>query len=408
MDDTRTNAGPRIYLAIDNCFASKRWNRPEEWIPLAKELGVSYVEASADTECDPLYAGPEYLHDWLGQVAEQCDIHGVRIANLYSGHGTYATAGLAHTDVRVRDRIQHDWLEPMARSAAQLGAGLGFFCHAFSQAVLEDPEAYRRAEDDLHARLGQVAMFAGDVGVKTVGVEQMYSPHQIPWTIEGAKDFMARVTALGGHPLYLTIDVGHQSGQSKFLRPGPEAIEEAIQRGHLNGEAAPLWLGSQSAHDRLERALSSHEGDAHNALADICQEMDRFTHMFAERRDGDPYAWLEDLGCYSPIIHLQQTDGTASAHLPFSQKHNNRGIINGPDVLKAIARSYRREPEAGMPPKCSDIFLTIEVFSGTGAYPRDIVRDIADSVAYWRQVVPEDGMTLEEGIGKISGDERYE
>ena len=394
MHDKGRDEGPRVYLAIDNCFASKRWNRPGEWIHLAKELGVSYVEASADTECDPLYAGSDYLHDWLEEVARQCEAHGVRVANLYSGHGTYATAGLAHTDARVRDRIQHDWLEPMARSAARLGAGLGFFCHAFSQAVLEDPDAYRRAEDDLHARLAQVATFAGEVGVKTLGVEQMYSPHQIPWTIQGARDFMARVAAIGDRPLYLTIDVGHQSGQSRFQRPSPEAIEEAIRRGRVDGEASPPWLGSQSAHDCLQQALVSCGADAPRAVEDISQEMDRFPHLFAEERDGDTYAWLENLGCYSPIIHLQQTDGTASGHLPFTRKHNDTGIINGPDVLSAIARSYEREQEAGMPPKCAEIFLTIEVFSGTGAYPRDILRDIADSVAYWRQVVPEDGMPL--------------
>jgi len=30
---------PRIYLAIDNCFASKRWTTPAEWMDIAKEAG---------------------------------------------------------------------------------------------------------------------------------------------------------------------------------------------------------------------------------------------------------------------------------------------------------------------------------------------------------------------------------
>ena len=45
---------PKIYLAIDNCFGSKRWTEPREWMDTIKSLGVYYVEASADTECDPL------------------------------------------------------------------------------------------------------------------------------------------------------------------------------------------------------------------------------------------------------------------------------------------------------------------------------------------------------------------
>ena len=51
---------PIIYLGIDNCFASKRWARPSEWTRVIRDLGLRYVEASADTECDPLYMGAEF------------------------------------------------------------------------------------------------------------------------------------------------------------------------------------------------------------------------------------------------------------------------------------------------------------------------------------------------------------
>ena len=117
---------PSIYLAIDNCFASRRWTHPSDWSAVVKDLGVSYVEASADNECDPLYMGPAFLEDWVGQVRQAKDETGVAVANFYSGHGTYATTGLTHTDPRVRDRILNDWLKVMAELAAQVDAGLGF------------------------------------------------------------------------------------------------------------------------------------------------------------------------------------------------------------------------------------------------------------------------------------------
>src|SRR5258708_102394 len=144
---------PRIHLALDNCFASKRWTEPGEWMEIARAAGIFCVEASADNECDPLYSTPEVLQDWIEQVRWASARTGVRVVNLYSGHGTYATLGLAHPDQRIRDHIQHDWLEPMIRHAAALEAGLGFFCHAFSQSVLSDPDAYVRAKVDLYARL---------------------------------------------------------------------------------------------------------------------------------------------------------------------------------------------------------------------------------------------------------------
>ena len=59
-------------------------------------------------------------------------------AVVHSGHGTYATLGLSHTDYDVRRRFLTDWLYPMLEVAHSLEAGLGFFCQAFPQSVLSD------------------------------------------------------------------------------------------------------------------------------------------------------------------------------------------------------------------------------------------------------------------------------
>ena len=37
---------PKIYLALDNCFALKRWVEPETWLPLIKDLGYTSIQAS--------------------------------------------------------------------------------------------------------------------------------------------------------------------------------------------------------------------------------------------------------------------------------------------------------------------------------------------------------------------------
>ena len=71
----------------------------------AKSSGIACVEASADTECDPLYMDSGYLADWVEAVKAASLQQGGRVVNLYSGHGSYATLGLAHTDARVRAAI---------------------------------------------------------------------------------------------------------------------------------------------------------------------------------------------------------------------------------------------------------------------------------------------------------------
>ena len=69
---------PKIYLAIDNCVASKRWCEPAHWMKLFADCGVYYVEASADNEIDPLYTEKSYLSDWadavLADAAASADI----------------------------------------------------------------------------------------------------------------------------------------------------------------------------------------------------------------------------------------------------------------------------------------------------------------------------------------------
>lgn len=130
----------------------------------------------------------------------------------------------------------------MICSAASLGAGLGFFCHAFSQSVLADPQRYATATADLYTRLAELAVVAASDNV-TISVEQMYSPHQIPWTVSGSQQLLQDVYKLHQAPLYLTLDTGHQIGQRRHLTPQPADIQAYVTAVN-NGQRPPaVWLG---------------------------------------------------------------------------------------------------------------------------------------------------------------------
>lgn len=386
---------PRIYLAIDNCFAAKRWTTPRRWLQMAQKVGLNYVEASADNECDPLYMDQTYLDDWVSDAKEWKKETGVKVINLYSGHGTYATLGLAHHDERIRNKIQHDWLEKMVRMAGELDAGLGFFCHAFTQSLLQKPDEYSNACDELFSRLADLATHAAKVGAKSIGVEQMYTPHQVPWKISGAQELLKKVYQRSGKPFFITIDTGHQSGQRKFLKPTFDQIKDALQVYNKNKRIDGFWIGPKSAHTLFKELACSDNLSNAKSIEKIMQEMDKFPYLFSNYEDGDPYEWLKRLGCYSPIIHLQQTPGDKSSHLSFNDKNNAEGIIKGDKVLQAIAKAYETPKDSDMPPVCDTIYLTLEIFAGTAELPVDIINKIKDSVAYWRQFIPEDGKTLD-------------
>jgi hypothetical protein len=217
----------------------------------------------------------------------------------------------------------------------------------------------------------------------------MYTPHQVPWTISGTEGYLAEMTRRVAPGAYVTVDTGHQTGQHRFLRPERAEIERA-----LRDDAAEPWLGSDGAFHIFREARGSGAAAANEAAARIDAEMDRFPHLFAAREDCDLYRWLERVGCYSPIVHLQQTGGDASSHLPFTKAANAAGIVHPEKLLTAIARSYDAQERPDLPPRVEKIYLTFEIFTRTTDTRRDILPALEESVRYWRRWVPVDGVEL--------------
>ncbi len=386
---------PRIYLAIDNCFASKRWADPDDWARIIGGLGLTYVEASADNDCDPFHLPPAALADWVAAVRQAEQRHGVRVANLYSGHGTYVTLGLTHTDARVRAHFRDDWLKPMTRIAGELGAGLGFFCHAVSQPVLANPARHADLEAHLVHDLAELARYGVEVGAGLLGVEQMRSPHLPPWTIAGSTDLLQRINAAAGTPFYLTVDVTHASGQALCQRPTRAELAAAITAARQGRPPADLWVGPETMDAAFDELVAG-EAWPEDAAAELDARLAAYPHMFAQPCDGDPYAWLTALGPYSPIIHLSQSTGRDAAHSPFTAEHNATGVIEPRRVLEALAAAYAAPAPAGLPPRCEVLYLTLEIFPLSMDPPRKIVRELQESVALWRRHIPSDGLTLSE------------
>ena len=54
------------------------------------------------------------------------------------------------------------------------------------------------------------------------------------------------------------------------------------------------------------------------------------------------------------------------------------------------------ENEEGMPAKCQEIYLTLEIFSQTTAIIHQVMDEYAESVRYWRRYIPEDGIPLDQ------------
>ena len=93
----------------------------------------------------------------------------------------------------------------------------------------------------------------------------------------------------------------------------------------------------------------------------------------------DPYPWVEQLGAYSPIIHIQQTVLHKSNHAPFTAEANETGIITGEKMLAAIEKSG-----------CEETILMFEI-GHREHWDTEfrIISDLKESVDYWREWVKE-------------------
>jgi len=377
---------PSIYLVADNCFAIKRWVRPRDWLSVAADLGLSYVQASTDNEFDALYSDPQYMRDWVAEVHRASKETGVHVKSVYTGYQTYRTSGLGHPDPRVRSRIIDGWVKPTIDYCADLGAELGFHLFAYPDPVLQDRSEFLAVTDRIIDDLAGIALYAQQQGVR-VSVEQMYSPHQPPWTIEQAEYFLAEVFCRAGTACYVTIDTGHQVGQRRYLRPSDNTVRSAVAEGAING----TWLGPESAYQRAA------DGDADSAIA----EMDANPQFFSnDDQDANVYAWVRSVGRYSPLMHLQQTDGTGSHHAPFTTETNAQGIVHPAPLLDALTASFAASPVDGMPPDVDTVSLSFEIFSGTAENRRQILGKMRESIEYWRASIPVDGMRLSELVAR--------
>jgi sugar phosphate isomerase/epimerase len=381
MTENKNRKFPRIHLAVDNCFAIKRWVEPAEWMRKVKQLGdIRYIQASTDNEIDPSHNTQSFRDEWIGEVKKYEHELDLKVSSFYSGYATYRTVGIASLSKSKRGAMIDKYFKPVVDVAAALQAQVGNTLSAYSDTALQNPELFRITTDHIENSLADMVVYAGERGVP-FGYEQMYTPTQGMWTIDGCISCMKNVYARTRYPMYLTIDTAHQAGQRMFLRPGPDDVQRMIRTGDTHEYRLPdeivKAIGEKQPVERVEELLG------------------RFDYWFAQPRDADLFEWLGNLGAYSPVIHLQQTDGTYSSHKPFTSTYNATGIVKPKDVLSAIAKSYENPDVEGMPVKVADIYLAFEIFFGVTESTDSILSDMRESVAYWREYIPQDGLTLD-------------
>lgn len=381
---------PKVYLVLDNCFAIKRWVEPSEWMAVIKNIGFKYIEASFDNEMDMLYSPKEYCEKWFDDLEKEEARQGLKVVNFYTGYQTYRTSGLAHPNEVYVNNLIENWFKPAINHLSERNNGLGFSFHGIPEKDLSNAELFHNKENQVKKKLIEISEYAQKKGESQISIEAMYAPHQTPWTLKGAEKY------LNYHEnLNISIDVGHMIGQRKYLFPDFETVEESllnrVPTAELKDFVLPVQLDGEW-NKIIDNVLISKEN-----VADFYKELKEYSYLFADSlEDSDPYSWLTKFGGYSPIIHLQQTDGITASHKPFTEKTNKAGIIHPLKVLKALKQSYDNPNPNIKSRKSKNIYLTFEIFASNTDSSREIIDGLTETLKYWREFIPEDGVYLDE------------
>lgn len=107
----------------------------------------------------------------------------------------------------------------------------------------------------------------------------------------------------------------------------------------------------------------------------LCLDVGHRNLGSGDPRDGDPYAWIRELGNDTSVLHIQQTDNSGSCHWPFTEEYNKKGIIDGEKIIDAVEESCDGE-----------IMLSLEV-GAKAFYPSEykFPEMLRQSFDYWRK-----------------------
>jgi D-erythrulose 1-phosphate 3-epimerase len=303
----------RARLGINNCFAVKRWPRPDDWAAIvAEDLGLDTVELSLDL-LDGL--DTQAARD---RMAEQTRValvrHGLRADTVFTGLAAYSLNLLMHPERDYRDAAVR-WYSGAIDLTAALGAtAVGGHVGSLSVPDSADPERRAQRWTGLRHHLAELAAYAHQCGLDHLLVENLVTDRE-PSTMALIEEILAE-RAVDRAPVRLCLDLGHP---------------------FASGAAGP---------------------------------------------DADPYAWLAHFGPRIAEVQLQQSDGLADHHWPFTPARNATGRVDPGQVLDTLAA-------AG----AADALLILEVIPAFEADDAQVLSDLRASAEVWRTALAERGLS---------------
>jgi sugar phosphate isomerase/epimerase len=181
----------------------------------------------------------------------------------------------------------------------------------------------------------------------------------------------------GGHVGAFSVeDYRDRARRAQLWEELQESLAQLTGYAHDRGLSSLLAENLAAAREPSTMAMIAAlltEGDQAHVPVMLCLDVGHQCVPGTTGADRDPYAWLERLGARAPVVQLQQTDGRADHHSPFTPETNAAGIIEPANVLAALDRSG-----------AADVALILEIIPPFEQDDDQVLQDLRQSAAYWR------------------------
>ena len=194
----------RLTLGINNCFAVKRWPRPDEWAQVVgDELGLDVVQHCLDlTDLDGDVVAQAHA------VRSTCAAAGLQLHSVFTGLVAYSANLMLAADGEERRRGSDLWSRAIVFAARAGAVSAGGHVGSLSRPDADDPARRALLWSELQVRLAELSGFASRQGLAALLIENMACDRE-PSRMAEIESLLAQPD--GEHAaISLCLDVGHQ------------------------------------------------------------------------------------------------------------------------------------------------------------------------------------------------------
>jgi D-erythrulose 1-phosphate 3-epimerase len=295
----------RVTLGVNNCFAVKRWPRPDEWAEIIRgDLGLRHVQHSLDlSDLEQDFAGE------VESIGTACAAAGVQIESVFTGLIAYSRNLMLSPERAARERAGRYWSDAI-RFAAALGASsVGGHVGSLSRADADDPARRRALWSELQDQLGRLSELAAQHGIEALLVENMASDRE-PSRMSELRSLM-RPRESKRAAVSLCLDVGHQcvpgtSGKEAdpyawLSELGDQARVVHLQQSDAEGDHHWPFTGDYNRRGRIRapqvlEALAASRADEAALILEVIPPFEADdAQVLAELRESVAY-WRDAIG----------------------------------------------------------------------------------------------------------------